>query len=43
VDGRTLAQVISEQLSDLMNFPTGAPSANHMSQWEAVHSQTTGI
>jgi len=33
VDGRTLAQAISSQLSDLMNFPTGAPTADGYSQW----------
>jgi hypothetical protein len=43
VDGRTLAQTISEQLSDLLNFPTGAPSANHRAQWEDAHSQAVGI
>jgi hypothetical protein len=33
VDGRTLAQAISSQLSDLMNFPTGAPTADGYSRW----------
>jgi hypothetical protein len=41
VDGRKLAQTLSENLSDLMNFPTGAPAANGLAQWEDGHSQMT--
>jgi len=39
VDGRTLGQAVSESLSELMLFPTGAPAANGWSTWEDGHSQ----
>jgi hypothetical protein len=39
VNGRTLAQAVSEELSDLMLFPTGAPAANGLAHWEDGHSQ----
>lgn len=33
IDGRTLAQAMSDQIADLLNFPTGAPAANGLQQW----------
>jgi hypothetical protein len=39
VDGRTLAQVISEQLTELMTFPTQAPAADGYSLWQDGHHQ----
>ena len=35
VDGRTLAQVVSEQLSELTEFPSMAPAADGVSRWHA--------
>jgi hypothetical protein len=39
VDGRTLAQAVSEQLSALMLFPNQAPSGDGYSAWQESHSQ----
>jgi hypothetical protein len=38
VDGRTLAEAVSEQLSELMAFPTGAGAPDHYGQWADADS-----
>jgi hypothetical protein len=42
LNGRTLAQAMSSALSDLMNFPTGAPTADGWGRWhDGDHNLST--
>ena len=43
VDGRTLAQVVTDQLQYLYEHPTGAPGANRLGSWSGGDSNYTGI
>lgn len=43
VDGRTLAQAVSEQLSHLMAYPTGAPVGNDSSRWASGDAYSDDI
>jgi hypothetical protein len=42
IDGRTLAQTVSQQLADLLTFPTGAPAADGWGRWhDGDHNLST--
>jgi hypothetical protein len=43
VDGRTLAQAISDQLAQLYDYPTGSPDGNDASRWSAGSDHSDDI